>query len=131
LVAGDVVAAQLWSTTSQQAIDALPELTFCFPSEGFAVYPDTCVVLEESPRKEAAHMFLDYLLRPNVAAAIVQATRTATVNADARALLPPETRNNQTLYPPPEIMKRGEWAKASTPEIQRLRDRLWTEVKSS
>ena len=29
------------------------------------------------------------------------------------------------------IMARGEWALSSTPEIQRLRDRLWTEIKSA
>ena len=31
LVAGDVLAAQLWSTTAQQAIDAAPHLAFVYP----------------------------------------------------------------------------------------------------
>ncbi len=131
VVAGDISAAQMWSTTAQQALDASKDLAFVFPKEGFAVYPDCAVILRESGRTELAHQFLNYLLRPEVAAAIVNAVKTATANGAARALLPPAIRDNQTLYPSAETMRRGEWSQASPPEIQRLRDRLWTEVKSS
>ena len=78
-----------------------------------------------------AHELLNYLLRPEVAAAIVVAARTATANGGTRAFLPEAIRNNRTLYPSGEVMQRGEWSQAATPEIQRLRDRLWTEVKAS
>jgi spermidine/putrescine transport system substrate-binding protein len=131
LVAGDVLAAQLWSTTAQQAIDEAQGLHFAYPGEGFALYPDVAVVLRESRRKELAHEFLDYLLRPEVAAGVVLGARTACANGSARKLLPDAIRNNPTLYPPEDVMSRGEWALASTPEVQRLRDRLWTEIKSA
>jgi len=131
LVSGDVLAAQLWSTTAQQAIDASPQIDFAYPKEGFAVYPDIAVILKESPRKELAHQLLNYLLRSKVAAAIVVAARTASANAGAREFLPDNIRTNKTLYPSPETMQRGEWSQAASPEIQRLRDRLWTEIKSS
>ena len=88
LVAGDVWAAQLWSTTAQQAIDAAPHLAFVYPAEGFAIYPDNAVILRESRHRDAAYDFLNYLLRPAVAAAIVIAARTATANGAARAILP-------------------------------------------
>ena len=131
LVSGDVAIAQLWSTTTQQAIDSAPHLGFVYPAEGFALYPDCSVVLAESPRKEIAHDFLNYLLRPNVAADIVKASRVAPANGGARKLLPAEILALPTLFPPAEILSRGEWAEASTAAVQRLRDRLWTEVKSS
>lgn len=131
LIAGDVLAAQLWSTTSQQAIDESSQLAFVYPEEGFALYPDVAVVLRESPRKDLAHRFIDYLLRPEVAAGVVRGARTATANGSARELLDASLRENPTLYPPADVMERGEWALSSTPEIQRLRDRLWTEIKSA
>lgn len=131
LVAGDVLAAQLWSTTAQQAMDASKELAFVFPREGFALYADNAVILEESPRKEMAHRFIDYLLRPRVAADIVIHARTACANASARNLLTEGIRRNQTLFPPPEVLARGEWGGTPSPAIQRLRDRLWTEIKAS
>jgi len=131
LVAGDVLAAQLWSTTAQQAVDAAPRLTFVYPAEGFPLYCDCAVVLRESRRQRLAHQFLDYLLRPSVSAAIAQYTRTATANASAQALLPAATRDNPTLYPPTAIFRRGDWPQALPPAAQRLRDRIWTEIKSA
>jgi spermidine/putrescine transport system substrate-binding protein len=131
LVSGDVLAAQLWSTTTQQAIDAAPDLAFTYPQEGFPFYCDCAVILRESRRARLAHEFLNYLLRPKVSAQIVEATRTATANAAARDLLPPSVRANPVLYPPPEIYNRGEWPRPMPPAAQRLRDRIWTEIKSA
>lgn len=131
LVAGDVLASQLWATTSQQAMDAAPHLAFVHPAEGFALYADNIAILRESRRPELAHRFIDYLLRPTVAASIVVTTKTATLNAGARALLPAAIRDNPTLYPPSEVLQRGEWFAPMSASAQRLRDRLWTEIKSA
>ena len=131
LVAGDVLVAQLWSTTAQQAIDASPLLAFAFPAEGFPFYCDCAMIHRESERSRLAHQFLDYLLRPKVAAAAAEYTRVATANGVAKTFLLEPTRNNPTLYPPSEIYERGEWPQGLPPAAQRLRDRIWTEIKSS
>ncbi|HVT91518.1 MAG TPA: spermidine/putrescine ABC transporter substrate-binding protein [Bryobacteraceae bacterium] len=131
LVSGDVLAAQMWNTTAQQAIDESENVRFVYPSEGYAVYPDSAVLLRESRHLEAAHQFLNFLLRPDIAAANAIAARTTTTNAGARQLLPAGFRDNPTLYPPPEVEARGEWARTMSPSTQRLRDRLWTEIKAS
>ncbi len=131
LVSGDVLAAQLWSTTAQQAIDAAPGLAFAYPAEGYPLYCDCAVILRESRRLRLAHRFLDYLLRPKVSAQIVESTKTATANAAAQALLPDKVRSNPVLYPPADIFARGEWPRPLPPAAQRLRDRIWTEIKSA
>ena len=131
VVAGDVLVAQMWAQVSQVAMDNSPNLAFSFPAEGFALYADNCAILRESKHQDLAHEFLNYLLRPQVAAAIATEMRTATANAAARALLPPVQRNNPVLYPPAEILHRGEWFKALPAAGQRLRDRYWTEIKSA
>jgi spermidine/putrescine transport system substrate-binding protein len=132
LVAGDVAVAQAWAVTAGQAISAAPDkLAYAFPAEGFARYADNIAILRESSRVDLAHDFINYLLRPEVAAKIVQATQTGTANAEALKLLPPAVRGNPVLYPPAELLKRGEWFEPQTTASQKLRDRLWTEVKSS
>jgi spermidine/putrescine transport system substrate-binding protein len=131
LVAGDVLAAQLWSTTAQQAIDSGSQLAFVYPAEGFPFYCDCAVVLKESRRQRLAHQFLDYLLRGPVAAAAAQFTSTATANGAAQALLPERMRSNPTLYPPIEVFQRGEWPRAVPAATQKLRDRIWTEIKAA
>jgi spermidine/putrescine transport system substrate-binding protein len=131
LVSGDVLAAHMWNTTAQQAMDSSSEIGFVYPSEGYAVYPDCAVILRESKRPELAHQFIDFLLRPEIAAANALAARTTTTNRGARQILPANFRDNPTLYPASEIVARGEWAKTVDPAAQRLRDRIWTEIKSA
>ncbi|MGA2591872.1 MAG: spermidine/putrescine ABC transporter substrate-binding protein [Bryobacteraceae bacterium] len=131
LVAGDVLVAHSWATTAQQAIDAAPQLAFTYPAEGFPLYGDNAVVLRESRRAELAHKFIDYLLRPPVAAAIVETSRTATANGAAQALLPESLRRNTTLFPTAETLVRGQWIGTMPAATQRLRDRIWTEIKSA
>ena len=127
LVAGDVLAAQLWSTTAAQAMRAAPQLAFAYPREGYPLYCDCAAVLRESKRYELAHEFLDFLLRPEVAAANARAADTATANGAARQLLPADA----VLYPPDEIYARGVWPPALPSAAQRYRDRLWTEIKAA
>jgi len=131
VVAGDVLVAQMWAQVGQVAIDASDKLAFSFPAEGFALYADTVAVLRESKHKDLAMEFVNYLLRPNVAAAICVEMKTATANAAGRALLSKSERENTVLYPPPEVLSRGEWFRALPGNVQRLRDRYWTEIKSS
>jgi spermidine/putrescine transport system substrate-binding protein len=131
LVAGDVLVAHLWATTAQQAIDAAPQLAFGYPAEGFPLYCDNAVVLRESGRAELAHRFINYLLRPAVASAIVRVSRTATANGAAQALLPEGLRRNTTLFPTAETLARGQWIATMPAAAQRLRDRIWTEIKSA
>jgi spermidine/putrescine transport system substrate-binding protein len=131
LIAGDVIAAQAWSVTAQSAINSNPALRFAYPAEGFALYADCAVILRESRRTRLAHEFINYLLRPAVSSAIAVACGTATANGAAMQLLPEAMRRNATLYPGPETLSRGQWFETLTPRVQRLRDRLWTEIKSA
>jgi spermidine/putrescine transport system substrate-binding protein len=131
LVSGDVLAAHMWNTTAQQAMDSSTNVGFAYPAEGYAVYPDCSVILRESKRQDLAHQFINFLLRPDIAAANALAARTTTTNAGARKILPPVFRDNPTLYPSADVVARGEWARTVDPAAQRLRDRLWTEIKSA
>jgi spermidine/putrescine transport system substrate-binding protein len=127
LVSGDVLAAQLWSTTAAQAIHGNANLRFVYPIEGYPLYCDCAVILRESARYALAHDFLEFLLRPDVAASNARVAETATANGVAQAMLP----QDPVLYPPDETYRRGVWPEALPSTAQRYRDRLWTEIKSA
>lgn len=129
--AGDVLACQLWAGSSQLTIDNAPHLRFCHPKEGFSLYCDCVAILAESRRRELAHEFVNYLYRPEVGAAITQASRASTPNEAVLAHLPSDFRALPTLFPTEATLARGEWFRTSSAATQRLRDRLWTEIKSA
>jgi spermidine/putrescine transport system substrate-binding protein len=131
LVSGDVLTAQLWATTSVLAQQAKPELQFLYPPEGFALYCDSASILRESKEQELAHEFLNYLLRPEVSAQIATVTQTATANGAGLVLMPDNLRNNTTLFPPSETIRRGEWFVSLPADAHEARDRVWTEIKSA
>jgi spermidine/putrescine transport system substrate-binding protein len=132
LVAGDLLAAQAWTVTAQQAIDTAPgRLALVYPQEGFPIYADCVAILRESKRQEMAHRFLDYLLRPEVAARIAERMKTATCNGPARQHLPLEMQTSPAYYPSEETLAHGEWLTALDGPARLLRDRLWTEIKSA
>lgn len=130
VMAGDLMAAHLWTTTALQGIDEAAHLRFVYPREGYAEYCDNAVILRESRNAGLAHDFLNYLLRPEVGARIAEHTKTATANEAARLLLPPELKESQALYPQGEIAARGEYFATLPAATQQLRDRVWTEVKA-
>jgi spermidine/putrescine transport system substrate-binding protein len=131
LVAGELLAAQVWKSTAMRAMEAAGnKLKFVYPREGYPLYTDNICVLRESKRTDVAHAFIDYLTRPKVAARVAEVKLESTVNAAARALLPAAIRDSPILYPDEETLRRGEWFAPLSTQAQRLRDRIWTEVKS-
>jgi spermidine/putrescine transport system substrate-binding protein len=131
LIAGDVWAAQLWNGDGYQAIAENKDLAYCLPQEGFALFADNAAILAGARHLGAAYRWIDYLLRPEVSAAIATATMFATPNGRARELLAPALRDNQDVYLPPERLAKAEWFAEISSEGQALRDRFWTEIKSA
>ena len=127
LVAGDVLTAQIWSTTAAAGDARRAEAGFRLSRGRISALLRLRAILRESSRTELAHQFLDFLLRPEVAAANARAAETATANGVAQGLLP----RDPVLYPDPATYARGIWPTALPSDAQRYRDRLWTEIKSA
>ncbi|HYO46484.1 MAG TPA: spermidine/putrescine ABC transporter substrate-binding protein [Gemmatimonadota bacterium] len=123
LISGDVWIAQLWDGDTRQAAAEDPAIAFALPREGSPIYADAMVIPKSAPHKRAAHAFLDYVLRPEVAAAISDATGYGTANAAARP-------RNPKPYPTTEELARLEFAR-DLGDGTRLWDRIWTEIKSA
>jgi spermidine/putrescine transport system substrate-binding protein len=123
LVSGDVRIAQLWDGDTRQAAAEEPAIALSLPREGAPLFSDAMVIPRSAPHKRAAHAFMDYLLRPDVAAAISDATGYGTANAAARP-------RNPKPYPSTEELARLEFMR-DLGEGTRLWDRIWTEIKSS
>ncbi|CAN5878988.1 spermidine/putrescine ABC transporter substrate-binding protein [soil metagenome] len=123
LTSGDVWIAQLWDGDTRQAAAEDPAIAFALPREGSAIYADAMAIPRSAPHKRAAHAFLDYVLRPDVAAAIADATGYGTANAAAKPRVPKP-------YPAAEELARLEFAR-DLGEGTRLWDRIWTEIKSA
>jgi putrescine transport system substrate-binding protein len=74
--------------------------------------------------------FIDYLNRPQVAANGVNYVSYASPNTAALELVDPEVKSNTAIYPTDEV-KKNLFADAPVdPELDRLRTRVWTKIKT-
>jgi spermidine/putrescine transport system substrate-binding protein len=124
LVAGDVWIAQMWNGDAAQAAAEEPAIAFMVPPEGSMIWTDSMVLLANAPHPRAAHAFLDWCLRPEVAAANADASGYGSPNAAALAL-----QQRPVAYPTPEERARLEYPDDLGLATE-LWDRLWTEVKA-
>lgn len=105
-------------------------IAYILPVEGSQIWEDDWAVAAESTRVDEAHAFLDYLLRPEVAAQEAVYTGYATPNRNALKLLPREIREDPSRYPGPDVRSRLEAGRPHSPEGHTRRKALWEAIRS-
>ena len=109
LLNNEVQAAVLWNGEAYIAAGENSDIRYVYPSEGYSLWVDNLCIPVNAANVENAHVFIDYLLRPEVAAFICQEMGYSTPNLAAKAILPEEVRSNPIVYPSPEDMDLGEF----------------------
>ncbi|PYP42651.1 MAG: polyamine ABC transporter substrate-binding protein [Gemmatimonadetes bacterium] len=125
LVAGDVWLAQLWNGDAAQARKEQPALAWALPKEGGTLWIDSLVVPASAPHPRAAHEFINFVLRPDVGAAISATTGYGTPNRAALPLL-----SDPVPYPSRDELARLE-IQMDLGRASALWDEVWTEIKSA
>jgi spermidine/putrescine transport system substrate-binding protein len=125
LVAGDVWIAQLWNGDTLQARAEQPAIEFVLPREGSMLFVDALVMPRSARHPRAAHEFMNYILRPEVAAAIADKTGYGTANQAALPLT-----QAKLPFPNEEEMSRLEYQRDLGRDTE-LWDRIWTEIKAA
>jgi putrescine transport system substrate-binding protein len=106
------------------------DLAYTIQREGTLAWFDLWFIPADAPHPDNAHLFLNYLLRPEVIAAISNETRYAAPNPKAMPLLLPEVRNDPAVYPSDELRLKMHKGRLHDPKQERLRSRLWSRVKT-
>lgn len=136
LANGDICVAMGFSGDISQAAGRAAEagkgveIAYSIPKEGAVMWFDFMAVPKDAPHPDAAHAFLDYIMQPEVIAAITNEVYYANANAKAAPFVAPEIREDPNIYPPPATMERLFPEVAPAAAAERLRTRLWTRVKT-
>lgn len=123
---GDMVQARNRAAEAKNGIT----VAYSIPKEGAMIWVDTMAVPKDAPHPENALKFIDFILRPEIIAAISNTVAYANPNLPATKLVDESLRNDPNIYPPPEVRARLFFDKPVTPQYERLRTRAWTRVKT-
>lgn len=132
----EVCVAMSWSGDYAQARQRAREvgrqlnIAYSVPKEGTVIFFDGLFIPADAPHPDNAHKFLNYLLRPEVIAAISGETRYANANLASIPYLLPELANDPAAYPSLEDRNAFKLGFIFDPKQERLRTRAWSRIKT-
>ena len=132
----EICVAMSWSGDYAQAMARAQEvgadvrLAYSVPSEGTVLWVDGLFIPTDAPHPNNAHLFINYLMRPNVIAAISDLVRYANANLASIPLMRPEVSEDPAVYPPESERDQFVTALIFGPKLERLRSRAWARIKT-
>ena len=129
MLSGEVAVGVIWSGEAFVACAENPAIKWIYPPEGVSLWMDSLCIPKGAKNIKEAHAFLDYLMRPEVAALISQEMGYSTPNAKAMAVLPADVRDNPIVYPPDDVMQRGEFQNYLG-DAMKIYDDYWIKLKT-
>jgi len=135
LLSGEVWLGQTWNGEAAIAHGENPAIQYIFPEEGCGVWYDNLAIPKDPPHPDAAHAFLDFVLKPESSLLITQEFPYSNPNKAALDLMKTSDPEAYEAYmgfsatnPSDAELARTSFVK-DVGEATTLWDRIWTEVK--
>jgi putrescine transport system substrate-binding protein len=101
------------------------EIAYSIPKEGTIIWFDSYLVPKDAPHPKNAHTFINYMLRPEVIAAVTNTVNYPNGNAQATQYVKKEVLDDPSVYPPQEVKVKLVPDLADTEETTRIMTRGW------
>jgi len=134
LANGDICMAVGWSGDVLQARDRAAEadqgveIAYAIPKEGALMWFDQMAIPADAPNVDAAHKFIDYILRADVIAKATNYVYYANGNSASYPMLEEDVTSDPAIYPDEVTMDNLYTTLPYDPKTQRLITRAWTKV---
>lgn len=122
----DVLMAQSRAEEAGQGI----EVGYAIPREGSLVWFDLFAIPADAPHPQAAHQFVNYILRGENHASISNYAFTAVANTAALPHLLDEVSSNPGIYPTAEVKQKLFPMNAHSAKYDRILTRAWSNIKT-
>ncbi len=136
MASGSICLALGWSgdinIARNRAIDGKTgqKIEALIPNNGGVLFFDSMVIPADAPNMDNAHAFMNYIMRPEVHAAITNQVFYANPNRESRKFIKPEVANNPTVFPSAADMAKMVPPKALNNDMRRLQTRTFTSFKT-
>ncbi len=123
---GDILQAKKRAEEAKNGI----EIAYAIPKEGALMWFDSMAIPADAPNKDHAMAFINFMMKPEIAARNSNFVSYANGNLASKALIKPEIVNNPGIYPNAEVMGRLFTNSSPDEKLQKQITRLWTKVKT-
>lgn len=127
---GEAWLAPYYAGDAATLVQDNPDIGFAIPTkEGTNFFVDAMCVPAGAKHKREAEAYINFLCRPDIAAANMETVGYSTPEPEAKKLLPEEMRENEIFYPPESIIRKSEIYTSLPEDVGLQVDALWAQVK--
>ena len=136
LANGEICLAVGWAGDAYQARNRAREagkgidIRYSIPIEGTLMSMDNLAIPKDAKNIAEAYLFIDFLLRPEIAAQNTSITNFANSVLASHPLIPKDILQDKSIYPDTAVMQKLFTVRPREPASQRLVNRAWTRVKT-
>jgi putrescine transport system substrate-binding protein len=123
---GDVFIAQAAALEANAGV----EIAYVIPKEGALKWFDLFAIPADAPHPDNAHKFIDFMLRPDIAAANTNYVFYASGNKAALEFIDAAVKEDPAIYPTPEVSAKLFNLKAHTPDYDEVLTETWQRIKA-
>ncbi len=105
-------------------------MAYVIPREGATIWFDLMAIPADAPHPGNAHAFLNFLMEPEVIAAISNDIGYANGNAASLPFISDALKNDPAVYPTDEVRKYLHRSGLKSQVFSRDQNRAWTRIKT-
>jgi putrescine transport system substrate-binding protein len=107
------------------------KFTVLIPPRGATLFFDSMAIPKDAKNVDAAHKWIDYILRPQVHAALTNQVFYGNPNAASRPFVKPAIANDPVVFPSAADLQKMTMPRTLPRDVQRVQTRVFTNFKAN
>jgi len=131
LIAGDLAICHAYSGDGLSVARQDPNIKYILPSSGADIWTDTVAIPKTAPNLEAAYKWINYTLKPEVAAKLINDNSFGTTNKAALPQVSDELKAIPAWSPSQADITKAQRQVKVDPQALRIYEDFWTKLTTT
>lgn len=128
LSSGDLMMCMAFSGDAISLARQDPNIKYILPNSGTSIWTDTMAIPRGASNIEGAHAWINYVMKPEVAAKISDSNSFGTTNKFAKSMIPDDLKAIKALEPTEAIISKSDRITKLDPEVLQIYEGFWTRL---
>ena len=128
LASGDLMMCMAFSGDAISLARQDPNIKYILPNSGTSIWTDTIAIPRGSSNIEGAHAWINYVMKPEIAAKISNANSFGTTNKLAKSMIPEDLRVMKALEPTEAMISKSDRITKLDDKVSEIYNGFWTRL---
>ena len=128
LASGDLMMCMAFSGDAISLARQDPNIKYILPNSGTSIWTDTIAIPRGSSNIEGAHAWINYVMKPEIAAKISNANSFGTTNKLAKSMIPEDLKVMKALEPNEAMISKSDRITKLDDKVSEIYNGFWTRL---